>query len=269
MVSETLSATGGELGERRSMMFGGEGVVRVVRCALVVRPTPWSYAREQAAAIDAHWQRRQAESRELFNGRIFVLTDESHDGDTYAATFTPVEFKAFLHWRETGYPETGVRDGFGSALLVSAEGHVLLGRQAAGHLNSGLAYPPGGFIDPRDVRGDGTIDIDASIDREIAEETGLPLAALRADPGYLVTRCGPHRSIARVYRSAETAAALQARVAATIAADPSPELDALVVVRNRHDMGVPMPDYARCLLTAVFADDRGDLPLPERRAVGQ
>jgi hypothetical protein len=251
------------------MLSAKDEVISVARCALVVRPTPWAYAREHAMAIDAHWQHRQAESPELFNGSIFVLTGESFEGGTYVATFTPVEFKAFLHWRETGYPETGVRDGFGSALIVSAEGHVMLGRQAPGHLNFGLAYPPGGFIDPRDVGPDGRIDIDASIDREIVEETGLPLATLRPDPGYLVTRCGPHRSIARLYRSAETAAALKARVAATIAADPAPELDALVPVRGRHDLAVPVPEYARRLLAAVFADDRGGRPLPERCTVEQ
>jgi len=215
----------------------------------------WAYAQAHAAAIDEHWARRSVESPRLFNGAIYVARGMTLESGALDVEFTRIEFKSFLYWREQGYPDTGVRDCFGSALIRSSEGHVLLGRQNAGNMNGGLAYMPGGFIDPRDVGPDGTIDVAASIAREVREETGLQPQELRRLPGHWVTFCGPLVSIATEFRSRETAQTLRERMRRGLARDAEAELDEIVVVRSMSDAPPGLvPPYARLLLARVLAD---------------
>jgi ADP-ribose pyrophosphatase YjhB (NUDIX family) len=225
-------------------------IVRVARCRLAVGHGTWAYAAEHAAEIVAHWQRRSAESPALFDGRIFLLEALRFSSDALEARFLPTRFRSLLYWKECGYPDRSVRDAFGSALIRSREGHVLLGRQAAVHINAGLAYLPGGFIDARDVGADGAIDIEASIAREITEETGLDAAALTRVPGYHVTLAGPLVSIAAEFRSgAELAEAVRAHNVA----DREAPLAAVVVVRSAADLdGLAMPEFAHLLLRAIL-----------------
>jgi 8-oxo-dGTP pyrophosphatase MutT (NUDIX family) len=140
-------------------------------------------------------------------------------------------------------------------LSRSVDGHIVLGRQRQGYINAGLAYLPGGFIDPRDIGPDGIVDIDGSIARELGEETGLSVGEhLIADPGYLLTFSGPLVSIARRFRSPLDSEALCRLIDAHIAADPEAELAAPVVVQERGDLaGLAMPSYAEVLLGHLLA----------------
>lgn len=233
--------------------MSNESVERVERCRLMVTDAAWAYAIDNAAAVDAHWQRRRAESPSLFNGVVHLMHAETCDGATLTSSFLRSDFKSYLHWREAGFPDAGVRDGFGSALIRSAEGHVILGRQRKGNINAGVAYLPGGFIDQRDVLADGSIDIDGSIARELAEETGLNAADVAVSPGYLITRCGALVSIAREVVSPLPAEALRDRIRTHIAADPDPELEDAVIVRTAADIEhARMHAYARLLLRRLL-----------------
>ena len=169
--------------------FGSRGgldrVERVSSCRFDVSAATWDYARDKADEIERHWQRRSAQCEAMFNGAIYLMHAGSREGECFAGTFLRTDFKSYLYWRETGFPEAGVIDGFGSSLIRSAEGHVVLGRQRTGNVNAGIAYLPGGFIDPRDVTDDGAIDIDGSILRELSEETGLNHGQFELTPGLL------------------------------------------------------------------------------------
>jgi hypothetical protein len=225
-------------------------VVSVDACRLFVGEGQWRFATENAMEIDALWTRRSAENPRLFNGAIHLLEDGRLGTSGYEGRLVRTDFKSYLSWREAGFPETGVRDAFGSALIRSAEGHIVLGRQRHGYINAGLAYLPGGFIDGRDVGTDGVVDIDASITRELGEETGLSVGAhLVSEDGYLMTFAGPLVSIARRHRSPLGSDALCRLIGDHIAADPEAELAAAVVVRQRSDLlGLAMPSYAQVLL---------------------
>ena len=160
-------------------------VVFVQHCALELSRKPWDFASDNATAIDDHWNRRRRSNPAFFNGVVHVLEAGTIVNGTFHATFKRTDFKSFLYWRETGYPDAAAHDAFGSALVVSREGHVVLGRQRAGNINAGIAYLPGGFIDQRDVANDGTIDIAASIRRELTEETGLTEPDVVEQSGFL------------------------------------------------------------------------------------
>jgi 8-oxo-dGTP pyrophosphatase MutT (NUDIX family) len=232
-----------------------DGVMRLSSCRLQVTQASWHYADEHAAEIDAHWQRRSTENPAMFNGVIHLMTSAILDGANLTGGFARTDFKSFLYWREQGYPAAGTRDAFGSALITSAEGHVLLGRQRGGHLNAGLTYLPGGFIDPRDVAADGTISIDDSILREFEEETGIPASEVEVVPGYLATLTGPLLSISRELRSPLTSARLIARARDHIASAPDSELVEVVAIRAASDLDrLAMVPYAAELLKWYFTN---------------
>lgn len=230
-------------------------VVHVASLALTVSTGHWVYAENHSEAIEAHWKLAVAANPSFFNGVVHVI-ESIGVGDAHVeARFIATDFKCFLYWRDEGFPaEGGVRDGFGSALIRSAEGHILLGRQRPGNINAGLAYLPGGFIDSRDAGAGGVVDIAASIERELREETGLGMDDLKAEPGFIVTMTGAQVSFAVTYNSELGAEELAAKVHAHIAADAEPELAEMVIVRGVENLrGLAMPHYARVLLNSPLA----------------
>lgn len=229
-------------------------VVRVERCDLAAMPGRWPYQNAHRAAIAQYWEKRHAQSPALFNGVVHLLSAWRIDGSVFTGRFLETDFASFLHWRERGHPEAGVRDCFGSAIIRSAEADVLLGRQRPGQVNSGLLYPPSGFIDPADVRPDGRIDIEANIAREVAEETGLDPAELSWRPGFRIAFSGAQVAIAREGHSALTSEALRAAVLAHIASEAEPELVDIVMKGPSARLGNDTPAYARLLLGAFFAE---------------
>lgn len=226
--------------------------VRVGRCALQVADWQWPLT-EGREEIACDWRRRQTENPRLFDGDVYLMRDYAIDGAGLTGTLFRTDFKTLLYWRALpGSLTESVREAFGASLIRSAEGHVLLGRQGPGQLNSGRIYPPGGLIDTADVRG-GTIDMDASIARELAEETGLGADDLQRVPGYLVARVGLKVAVAIEWRSALPAAELRARILANLRAQPEPELEDIVPVRSRADIDESsMPPHARALVRTLL-----------------
>jgi 8-oxo-dGTP pyrophosphatase MutT (NUDIX family) len=127
-----------------------------------------------------------------------------------------------------------------------------MGQQGPGQLNSGRVYPPGGLIDGDDVR-DGAVDIDASIARELGEETGLSVAELQRVPGYLLVFTGLKIAIAIEWRSALPAAALRERILGFVRSQAEPELADIVTVASHADIDERMPPHARILARTVLS----------------
>lgn len=226
---------------------------RVSACNLRLDLEPWLYALQNAAAIEAHWQASLATHPHYFNGTVHLARDYTISDGRLTARFLRTDFKSYLHWREHGYQAAGTYDAFGSAILRSLEGHILLGRQHKG-INAGRIYLPGGFIDTRDVTSASTIDIAASITREIAEETHLDLAGLTIQPGFLIVRDGPLLAICMELRAPQPACALRAEILASLAADSDPELAGIVIVRTPSDMtGLDVIPYSAIAVRALLS----------------
>lgn len=229
--------------------------VRIKSCALRASDWTWPLAQAHAAEIEADWQRRHAQIPTMFNGVTYLTCSHTLEGAAFDATLFKSDFRTLLYWRAR--PDAArepVRETFGSSLIRSAEGHLLLGQQGPGQLNSGRIYPPGGLIDGDDVR-DGAIDIDASIARELGEETGLSVAELERVPGYLLAFTGLKIAIGIEWRSAVPAAELRARILGFVRSQPEPELADIVTVASHADIDeVRMPPhalaYVRTLLSA-------------------
>jgi len=227
--------------------------IRIARCALCVGAQAWPFAEAHEREIAAHWKRAVAERPKLFDGTVYMLGAAALKQDAFCGTLLATDFKSFLYWRDHDFPDRSVRDAFGSAVIRSSEGHVLLGRQTSGNLNAGFAYPPGGFIDGRDVSG-GAVDIEASIARELCEETGLEPGELKRAPGYLLTSAGTSVSIAIEWRSPLAAEDLRERMLSHIRHQPAPELADVVIVSRPDEIDAgTMPAYARSLLSHLLS----------------
>lgn len=230
-----------------------EGVHRLDRLDLHCGPAPWPMERLHAVSINAHWAAMRARNPKYFDGVVHVATAAAIVGDTLTGRLAACNFKSFLYHREHPEADPTARDMFGSAIVVSADGAVMLGVQADGNLNAGLAYPPSGMIDRRDIGGDGRVDLAASAERELEEETGLTAADVARVPGIIVTAVGTQLAVGTVFRSRLTARELECRVVAHLARDPVPELTHVVFARARQDARtIASPPFVPPLIEHLF-----------------
>lgn len=228
-------------------------VVHVQSHHLRVIQAGWQYAIEQAAEIAAHWQHRLAQNPGFFNGPIHLLREWKIDNGHFTGDLLRTDFASFLYWREHDHPDRSVRDCFGSGLLRSSDEKIILGRQSPGHINSGLTYFPGGFIDHRDVDADATVDVAASVSREITEELGFAPGTFVSRPGAYLTLEGQLLSIAIDHVSPLSADELVRMARSFIASEPDSELEDVVAVATPADLvSLPMPPFTRLLLQTLL-----------------
>lgn len=197
---------------------------------------------EQPEAIAAYWADASAANPKLFDGRVLLSTGVAIEDGRLSARYAKTGFSTFLWWRAKGFPERGVRNVFGAAAVVSADGAVLLGRMAAHTANAGRIYFPAGTPDLGDIVGE-TVDIESSIARELAEETGLASPLVRPTQMRIAVFAGHLVSCIRRFDCDLTADELRARVEAHLAADREPELDAVVLAHSAAELTDASPDY--------------------------
>ncbi|SFK10517.1 NUDIX hydrolase [Methylocapsa palsarum] len=202
-------------------------------------PGAWSFAVEQGEAIDRHWEKVSAANPLLFNGAVFIMRRYAVEVESsrriLRAAAIEVEYKAFLAWRNFGFPDPDVTNFFAMAALVSADGAFMLGRMNEHTTSAGMIYFPAGTPDPDDLKGD-LVDLDGSVFRELEEETGVRSDEVEASPGWSVVFEGQRIACMKLLRSGLTAAELVKRFDAFAATQTAPELHSLTPVFSRRDL---------------------------------
>jgi 8-oxo-dGTP pyrophosphatase MutT (NUDIX family) len=210
-------------------------VVRIERLDLAFAPRPWRFAQSRRAEIDAHFAKRKAERPSLWNGKVLVLYEHAVEGSVFRGSYLETDYASFISWLDWGYPQAGARDSFSQGALRSADGAFLLGVMGQHTANAGKIYFPAGTPDLSDVKGS-TVDLTASVWREVEEETGLTAADLDGEPGWHTVFAGQQIAHLKIMQAREDAVTLRARILAFLARQNPPELSDIRIVRSLDDI---------------------------------
>ena len=220
---------------------------RVTALDLKVEQRAWPFEQERRAEIDAHFARVRREKPKIWNGRVLLGRNADFSGGRLTSSYFETDFASFLAWRDWGFPDREVFNGFGMGALRSADGAFVLGEMAQHTSNAGRIYFPSGTPDPNDVAG-GVLDIVASTRRELEEETGLTAEDYRPAPHWDCVVVGVSVAIIRVLEVDLPGDALKARIEANLAGQEHPELSGIHLVRTRADFRASMPKFVTAFL---------------------
>jgi 8-oxo-dGTP pyrophosphatase MutT (NUDIX family) len=225
------------------------------RLHCVVGAHDWAFDRLRSDAIDAHWRERKEANPALYDGPVLLAHEvAAQDAAVLRVNFFPTRFSRFLAWRDFGFPGEGVSNCFAMPALRSADGAFLLGEMGADHSAAGAIYFPAGTPDPSDIR-DGLVDLEGNLLRELHEETGVAPGEVRLEPHWTIVRAGPRVACLRIAHCAETAAQLERRIGAFIAAQEKPELAGVRMAARRADLAEPrMLDFIRRFLEPLLPE---------------
>lgn len=215
---------------------------RVSRLDLPCGGDGWPFAAARKAEIDAHFASARAAKPQLWNGRVLLGRDPRFADGTFAAEYFETDFASFMSWRDWGFPDASVFNGFGMGVLRANDGALVLAEMGAHTANAGKVYFPGGTPDPNDVR-NGRLDIEASIIRETEEETGLTPSDYRAADHFHCVVTGRLIAVLRVLEVDMSGDGLRQRIEANLAQQATPELAGIRLVRSRADYTATMPRF--------------------------
>jgi 8-oxo-dGTP pyrophosphatase MutT (NUDIX family) len=225
---------------------------RVTTLDLTVEAWPWPFARERRAEIDAHFALKLREKPAMWNGRVLLGRHPVFAGERLSASYFETDFASFLAWRDWGFPDKSVFNGFGMGALLSNDGTFVLGVMGEHTSNAGRIYFASGTPDLDDVR-DGTLDIPGSVERELEEETGLKPADYSSDADWHCLFTGPALAMIRILRVEMPGEALRARIVGNLALQQSPELAGTHLVRNAGDLTDTMPRFVTAFIEAQLS----------------
>lgn len=223
-------------------------VVRTERLELLFRPQRWAFADERRADIDAHFVRLQRAKPALWNGRVLLAHEQSMSGGVFRASLLETDYASFRAWRDWRVREAGVWDCFGAGAIRTADGAFLLAAMGAHTANAGDIYFPCGTPDPSDIAG-ALVDLDASVARELTEETGLSVGEFKAEPGWVTVIDGTLIAHIKLLHASEDAETLRARILDHLAREAQPELADIRIVRSPADFDPMMPGFVTAFLT--------------------
>src|SRR6202040_1676217 len=126
-----------------------------------------------------HFAVQQRKKPGIWNGRILLGRDPVFAEGRFSAQYFEADFASFLAWRDWGFPDQEVFNGFGMGALRCSDGAFVLGEMGQHTANGGRIYFPSGTPDLDDVSGL-SVDIAGSVAREVEEETGLTSEDYRA-----------------------------------------------------------------------------------------
>jgi 8-oxo-dGTP pyrophosphatase MutT (NUDIX family) len=222
---------------------------RVTTLDLALQPWSWPFAEARRADIDAHFAAKQRQKPELWNGRVLLARNPVFTDSRFSAQYFETDFASFLAWRDWGFPDKSVFNGFGMGALRCSDGAFALGEMGQHTANAGRIYFPSGTPDRDDIS-DGAVDIAGSVVREIEEETGLTSADYRAEASWDCVFSGVSVALIRTLHVDMIGESLRARIEGNLARQQQPELSAIHLVRGLSDFTAAMPRFVTAFLEA-------------------
>jgi 8-oxo-dGTP pyrophosphatase MutT (NUDIX family) len=194
----------------------------------------------------------QREKPNMWNVRVLLGRDPLFAGGRFTASYFEADFASFLAWRDWGFADKDVFNGFGMGALRCADGAFVLGEMGSHTSNAGRIYFPSGTPDLDDIR-DGAVDITGSVARELEEETGLAPGDYRSEADWHCVYTGPAVAMIRILHVDMAGDALRARIEANLALQQLPELSAIHLVRGTRDLTAAMPGFVTAFIETQLA----------------
>lgn len=212
----------------------------------------WDFETEHRPRIDAHFAKLRESKPQLWNGRVLLCRRPRVANGVFCADYFKTDFASFIAWRDWGFPDTDVFNGFGAGALRSADGAYILGEMAEHTANAGRIYFPAGTPEPADIAA-GRLDMQASIVREMEEETGVQPAGYRIEAGWTVVRSGQLLAFFRLLSAHLSARELVPQIEGFLRTCAHPELSRVIAVRSEVDFQPAIRDFVQVYLTDAFA----------------
>ena len=225
----------------------------VNRVALTLVDGSWPFAEAKRQEIAEHWAQMTAQNPTLFNGNILLMVRGGLADGLFQADLIEVDYASFITWRDWGWCDETVHDCYGSAIVVSCDGALVMGRMGGHTVNAGKVYPPGGSLTREDLLCPEGLWIlqppsPGSWMRKPALMRLKPRPAAFTWPP--LTNALPSAKSCALPTDAE---ALAARTNAHIAAEELPELSEAVIIRRMDELDPDMmPPHARAFASAVL-----------------
>jgi 8-oxo-dGTP pyrophosphatase MutT (NUDIX family) len=162
--------------------------------------------------------------------------------DVLRGRYLQTDFASFIAWRDWGFPDKTMTNCFALGAVRGSDGAYVLGVMGGHTMNAGRIYFPGGTPDPSDIV-DGAVDLEASVRREVKEETGLGAGDLEIVPGWHAVLAGSRLALLKTLQARVPADALRARILEHLAAEREPELAGVHIVREPADLNAQMPPF--------------------------
>ena len=225
---------------------------RVTQLDLKVEPWSWPFADERRTDIAAHFAVKQREKPKMWNGPILLARNPVFTANRFSASYFDIDFASFLAWRDWGFPDKGVFNGFGMGALRCSDGVFVLGEMSQHTANAGRVYFPSGTPDLNDVR-DGAFDMPGSVGREVEEETGLTSKDYRPGAHWDCVVSGSAIALIKILDIDGSGEALRARIEANLARQSQPEFAAIHLVRALSDLTSAMPRFVTAFIEQQLA----------------
>ena len=225
---------------------------RVTSLDLPVETWSWPFAEARRAEILTYFAEKQRAKPKMWNGRVLLGRHPVFAGERLSASYIETDFASFLAWRDWGFADKDVFNGFGMGALRCADGAFVLGEMGQHTSTAGRIYFPSGTPDLDDVR-NGAVDISGSVARELEEETGLAPGDYRSEPDWHCVFTGPAMAMIRILHVDMTGDALRSRIEANLALQQLPELAAIHLVRGTRDLTAAMPGFVTAFIEAQLA----------------
>ncbi len=225
---------------------------RVTQLDLKFQRWSWPFADERRADIAAHFALKQREKPKMWNGPILLARNPVFTGNRFSASYFDIDFASFLAWRDWGFPDKGVFNGFGMGALRCSDGAFVLGEMSQHTANGGRIYFPSGTPDLNDVS-DSAVDMPSSVGREVEEETGLTSKDYRPGAHWDCVVSGSAIALIQILEVDGSGEALQARIEANLARQSQPEFAAIHLVRAPSDLTSAMPRFVTAFIEQQLA----------------
>lgn len=224
---------------------------RVTTLDLTYESWDWPFAARRRADIDAHFAAKKREKPNIWNGQVLLARNPVWSEGRFSASYFATDFASFLAWRDWGFVDPGVFNGFGVGALRSSDGAFVVGEMGPHTSTAGRVYFPAGTPDLDDIVAD-RVDIAGNVARELEEETGLTPADYEAAAHWDCVTAGTVIALIRILDVAMSAGDLRARIEANLSRQKQPELSAIHLVRTRADISAAMPRFVAAFIERQF-----------------